>query len=829
MLAARRYFISHSSREKPLAMAVAQLLRRDAWVDLYEVDLGDVLLEKIARAIQDATDFVLLWSSDSTESRWVGFEFHMAFVRWLEDRAINLRIVNVDGCPVPLYFRPFLQHRGDSANEIAAALQEDPASPPRRRAFINRNSEIESIEKWSYDPSVYAVWLWGLAGIGKRTLASNAASRIVASREQIKKVQIEAGTREVELNLLISSRLGTPAAPEDSNVAAVFDNTLTKIGDFATAEGIWIFEDAQHWLNDDASLSDIAEGLLRRLVSLPGDAHNRLIIFTSTRQPLIPPLLDSVVRKQRISGLQRDHGVALLEAHGAAGSRDDLQRVVEQLGGHPLALEMAARNLPTSEADFEEQRSTLAAELVGDANLRDETWRLLEVLAAVGGPLPGESIAAHLLLSGTSFGQAVAEAESYGLVEEGDSGYLRLHPLVSDFFSRSFRRRDDSRQRLSDLADRSRAFLQQTHPSTEIRVETLLSTFRLLGQALRLNEALALRSDLIGTLFETAKQLYRNRDYADAVRYTDEVLKTVPDSVDALLLKARCFAYLGRLPEARDIAEKVLEAQPNDAWVLRVRGRIEFIAREWQAAETFFLQGLRIRKRSPQLLLDLCDVRIRRGDWTGARAAINEATALGEGSGFAANLHSQILEHFGDYEAAANMMQRALRRDPRNATYHHRLGRISELRGDKSAARSRYARAVELDPRHAESWLSLASVSADLGQFDAAREALSKARKLSQARKPVIHTIAAKMALLQDDLGAAYAEIQRALDADPELPALTLGIRITLARFAAAEIDCGIARATVLRLAKQIGDLGFVDDALDARRSIDAVCHDSAE
>ncbi|TFI50624.1 toll/interleukin-1 receptor domain-containing protein [Micrococcus endophyticus] len=119
----KRYFISHAGADKPLALELKAALGDDAWVDLHEIDVGQLLLHEISAGIEASTDFVLLWSRASSESRWVQFETTMAFTRWLEDSAIALRIVCLDSTPVPLHFRPFLQARTTTTPaEIASLL-----------------------------------------------------------------------------------------------------------------------------------------------------------------------------------------------------------------------------------------------------------------------------------------------------------------------------------------------------------------------------------------------------------------------------------------------------------------------------------------------------------------------------------------------------------------------------------------------------------------------------------------------------------------------------------------------------------------------------------
>src|SRR5262249_12479296 len=151
-VAAKRFFISHSSADKPFALELKTALKDDAWVDLHEIKSGDILLEEISAGIEAATDFVLLWSAHAAASNWVSFEIHLAFIQRIEDQAINIHIVCLDATPPRLFLRPFLQIRGSrTASDVASALLLPSLSPDPRRQFFNRNSEVERIETSLYD------------------------------------------------------------------------------------------------------------------------------------------------------------------------------------------------------------------------------------------------------------------------------------------------------------------------------------------------------------------------------------------------------------------------------------------------------------------------------------------------------------------------------------------------------------------------------------------------------------------------------------------------------------------------------------------------------
>ncbi len=546
----RRYFISHSSKDKGLALPLAELLSPN-WVDLYEIDIGELLLEEISSGIEQCTDFVLLWSEHSADSQWVQFEFHMAFVRWMEDKAIQIRIVALDDSDVPLYFRPFLQLRNAARpDEIAERLLGTAPNIPRTRSFVNRSQEIGLVESTYYSAELSAAWVWGIQGVGKSSTCRAACERILPNASQFRELTIRAGTSHVELNLLVSAALGTQPSPEGSATDDIRADTTKLLGDFVASGGVWVFDGAQHWLRDDAAAGPVLTDVLRAIGS---PAPQTVCLFTSTRKLHQPPGELSMLQ---LNGLEPDFGAALLRSRGLDGEFEELSSMSRALSGHPLALELSA-STPTAEPD--DHRLSVAAQIIGALPLAAGTRRLLEVIAIVDGPLDGHSLSTFTGLSETEFQAAVSEGSSYGLVGDTDIGFLRSHEMVRDFFVRSFRKLDSDDQRLGDLADASVANLRTLEPGTRSYIDSLTTSFRLLALSMRLEEAFSLRRDLSGVLFEAAVELYRDRKYREALLYFDQIVDRVSDNPEPQLYRARCLAYLRDFDEARNIIARLLD------------------------------------------------------------------------------------------------------------------------------------------------------------------------------------------------------------------------------------------------------------------------------
>lgn len=822
-----RYFIAHSSLDKSIALALREELKEsgDVWVDLFEVEVGDILLEQIAQGIEAASDFVILWSVNSASSKWVRFEFHMAFARWLEEAAINLRIVCLDDASIPLYFQPFLQLRNEQdPTAIALALIGEAPQRPKYRSFLNRNREIDVIERAIYSDTLGFVWIWGFRGIGKKSVVNAALRRVLPDPSRVKNIDIRPGTGATELGLIVSAALAADALPGRGSEVA--DEGAHLIRSFAEEGGIWVFREAQEWLEDDATPGPTLIRVLRALSKASVEQTGRVAIFTTTRKPRLEGTLRLKSLDTHVEGLSPDFSVGLLRERGAEGAPDLLSYAATQLHGHPLSLEIAARELGTLPIDWEEQRVRFAKDVLSSIELSDLATRLLETLAAIDGPLSGAELATYLGAAWDAYQSAVNEIVSYSLVETGADGFLRLHPLVREFFTRQFDRRPNREQLLDDLATRSKRFLDHLPVRSSAYVDGLTTTFRLLALASRLDEALTLRRDLTGVLFEAATQMYQNRKYDEALKYFRAVRENEPQHLDALLYEARCLAYKGRIDEAREMVDSELQKNPNSPKVLRVRGRIEFQARNWERALSYYQRGLNLRPSNSNLLVDIAQVRVRMEDWSQARSLLSELIDRGHDTPYSLGLYAEVLEHFDDLEVAEDTMRRAVRQEPSNPGFHHRLGRIAMRRGDRTMALEEFKATLELDPTYWQSALSLASLFVDAGDLATAKLWVDRAHAMPGIREVVVINMRANIQMMEGDLDEATKTVRRALAIDREPENVGLAAEIELRKIEAGAVSCLESRDSISDLIRELRDLGQTTRSASLQTRLDLACPD---
>jgi len=102
----KKTFISHSSKDKEIVNELAEKLHEtNVWFDLWDMEVGDELSEKIETGIDEAKNFLIVLSKNSVKSSWVRYELNMAIIKYLENEdyriivaSVSLRVIDPDIC-----------------------------------------------------------------------------------------------------------------------------------------------------------------------------------------------------------------------------------------------------------------------------------------------------------------------------------------------------------------------------------------------------------------------------------------------------------------------------------------------------------------------------------------------------------------------------------------------------------------------------------------------------------------------------------------------------------------------------------------------------------
>lgn len=141
-------------------------------------------------------------------------------------------------------------------------------------------------------------------------------------------------------------------------------------------------------------------------------------------------------------------------------------------------------------------------------------------------------------------------------------------------------------------------------------------------------------------------------------------------------------------------------------------------------------------------------------------------------------LRALILRDRGEAEAAAADLTAAIASAPDQPELFNNRGGLRRAQGDLAAARADYARAVALQPGYAKALANLALTRHRLGEAGAAED-LAAAIAAAGPEEGWPHAVSGALALERGDLPAAAADLEEALEREPD-DAETLWLRALL-------------------------------------------------
>jgi len=101
-------FLSYSHANKDFVDKLATNLvaaRVSVWLDRWEMNVGDSLIEKIQEGLQDASALLVILSKASIESSWCKKELSVGLLRELDERKVVVLPVLLEDCLIPLMLR----------------------------------------------------------------------------------------------------------------------------------------------------------------------------------------------------------------------------------------------------------------------------------------------------------------------------------------------------------------------------------------------------------------------------------------------------------------------------------------------------------------------------------------------------------------------------------------------------------------------------------------------------------------------------------------------------------------------------------------------------
>jgi hypothetical protein len=121
-------FISYSHADKAFVNKLASnLVKHDAhvWVDTWELNVGDSILNRVQEAIQASSALLIVLSKASVASEWCKKELSAGLMRELDEKRVVVLPVLVEDCEIPVFLREkmYADFRKGFASGLKALLE----------------------------------------------------------------------------------------------------------------------------------------------------------------------------------------------------------------------------------------------------------------------------------------------------------------------------------------------------------------------------------------------------------------------------------------------------------------------------------------------------------------------------------------------------------------------------------------------------------------------------------------------------------------------------------------------------------------------------------
>jgi tetratricopeptide (TPR) repeat protein len=556
-----------------------------------------------------------------------------------------------------------LEYLAECRKRSAAAAAAPVAAPPPLAVAspIDREAESRAVHEFLDDKALTLLEVSGLPQIGKTAAIDKGL--IESGVAGVLRIPLTSTSSPEYLVLSLASRTaGAPQPPYDDVVRMLASEPLRaalRPVRVLVLEKAHLLFDAGQWRDDRW------ESLLGALVDVANETSTKLVVETQRELPLT--LTNPSVRKRlRISGLNRTlrrYGVSLFDSQlrrvglDPAAVTDEVKEfVVDKLGGHPVAIALAADVSYEDGADgvaasLRERRGfflTFLSGLVRRLSLTDEEQTVMRALCLARAPVPRA-----VALAAVDFPAApsIRDLIALGAVDVSADGRLEAAAVLRDYFdpaelppATAQRFHVAATAAFGELAERDDtsidAAVEAEYHAGVAGIESPVDT-RLLDGALGTVHELyrAQRFDEAGRILDTllarrrsvemvrlaALVSARRHQFETALRHVREALTRNPR--DTGLIAEMTKIALTQFQDDR-IAEQLIDiakrAGVEDEAILVAEGRMLLRRQDLVAAERAFARARQITHRNPWPFFFLGKVYMRAGRVDDAIAVLEE-------------------------------------------------------------------------------------------------------------------------------------------------------------------------------------------------------------
>jgi preprotein translocase subunit Sss1 len=150
---------SHVDKEK-VNLIAAHMVKKNAsvWVDTWELNVGDSIVQRVQDAITDSDALLVILSEASVKSEWCKKELNSGLIRELDEKRVVVLPVLLEDCEIPLFLREkmYADLRKDFDEGISSIMDAvAKVSNPNQSRLSSDDGYIDWAIDWGEDDGVF--------------------------------------------------------------------------------------------------------------------------------------------------------------------------------------------------------------------------------------------------------------------------------------------------------------------------------------------------------------------------------------------------------------------------------------------------------------------------------------------------------------------------------------------------------------------------------------------------------------------------------------------------------------------------------------------------
>jgi tetratricopeptide (TPR) repeat protein len=247
----------------------------------------------------------------------------------------------------------------------------------------------------------------------------------------------------------------------------------------------------------------------------------------------------------------------------------------------------------------------------------------------------------------------------------------------------------------------------------------------------------------------------------------DEILKSNPNDLDALLIKGRSLLAQGKPAEAVPVLRKAADAHRESPQPLQFLGLALLQGHKPQEAEAAWNDAVRVRPDFMPAYLSLVQMKMAARDTSAAARYARQALANNPQSVDAMSSLGTVLLAMKDYRGAVEQLEAAAKIEPNNPAIRTRLGRAYAGQGNPAKAEAEFNQALALKPDDVDSLTALAGLYVGQKRPDKAVQRINQEIAKSPSSSQY-YELLGQVYASQQDFPKAEAAYRKALSVNPD-------------------------------------------------------------